>query len=190
MGRNQIIIALSNDKELREICKKITRNSEIWEDLYQHCLIRFFEVSQAIIDNVEQNKKEKAYLIKIMLNEWTNKYSEFNKTYATSITYNKQDYITSITSDTTSIDACKFDIDQTLKYFTTITPETIQATKTLEKIKREDNNKGSGFPYRTELFKLYLKEGSSRNIQKSVGIHYCSASKTLKQIKEQIKKGE
>lgn len=190
MGRNQIIIALSNDKELREICKRITRNSELWEDLYQHSLIILFETNQERLEDLQQDNKLKAFMIKVMLNQWTYYASDFNKTYATNTTYNKQDYIISLTSDTASVDACKFDIDQTLKYFTTITPETIQATKTLEKIKREDNNKGSGFPYRTELFKLYLKEGSSRNIQKSVGIHYCSASKTLKQIKEQIKKGE
>jgi hypothetical protein len=124
-----------------------------------------------------------------MLNEWNNLRSPFHKAY-TNQTYHREDYLISLTSDATSVDACQFDIDKTFQYFTTITPETIQATKTLERLKKEDNQKGSGFPYRTELFKLYLQMGSTRKVQDNVGVNYCSVSKTVKQIKEQIKKGE
>ena len=185
VDRNKFIETLANDKELKTICRNITHNNELYEDLFQHSLLAIYQVKEETLINLTENKKERHYFVKLALNEWRNPRSDFNKLYS-SQTFRKEDLV--YTSDSTPTDVCKFDIDQTLKYFKTITPETIQATKTLERLRKEDNSTGSGFPYRTELFKLYLEHGSFRKVEAEIDVIHMSIYKTVKGVKEEIKK--
>lgn len=74
-----------------------------------------------------------------------------------------------------------FDYEETTGYFIDKLEVAIEETYP----KSKDGE--SGNMYKRELFKLYLDLGSTRKVEKEVGIDHCSVAATIRQVKEELK---
>ena len=193
MDKGKIIAELTKDKELMEVCRKITSNSPIWEDLYQEVLIILLQKPNELIQEIYQSGKLRAFAIKTMLNQWTNEYSAFakqNEHLINKVVYTQNTTQLPVFSDpsiTSNIKHWEAIIKEQNYNITSINPQTIKIVSVMEQMRVEDNNSGSGCPYRTIIFNNFLKCGSIRETADAMNINFMSIQRTVLEIKQKIR---
>lgn len=69
---NKLIIDLNNSEDLKVLAKKLTNNSDLWEDLFQDVLVKLIEKKHYTLDVFDKDgfKGLKNYFIGCLYNEW------------------------------------------------------------------------------------------------------------------------
>ncbi len=66
---NQIVIDINNNDELKGFCKKLTNNSDLWQDLWQDTLITFLTNKEKVLAANERGEVN-LYFIGCLFNNW------------------------------------------------------------------------------------------------------------------------
>ena len=190
----EIITALSQDKDLMRTCKVITQGSDLWEDLFQQTMVILLEKPSEMITEAYKSGKLKAFAIKIFLNQWSGRYSQFNTTTARLVpTLEYSDYtpIPTFSQPTITEDTPYWEgvIKDKQYHIIDINPSTITVVKVMETMATEDKSKegGSGMPYRTIVFNNYLRLGSVRKVATELNINFMSIQRTITEVKQIIR---
>jgi len=79
MDINQYVKENYND--LYTVCKNITKNHQLTDDLFQHCVIILLEYPTDKMSVIVKNKHVKFFFIGIVINNWSSSTSPFHKTF-------------------------------------------------------------------------------------------------------------
>ena len=144
------------------MCAKIC--SDNTDDLWQETLLILLEYNEEKIINLHTTGKLKFFVCKIMMNQSHSNSSAFHKKYR------KQDFF--YKSD---IDNEEYDYEQDVLINKCVSEMSLYASS-------NDNNW-----YRNELFKLYIEQGSMRELSKNTGIPVMSIHRSINEFKNDIK---
>lgn len=75
---NEIITKIAKDESFKVLCKKITNNSSVWEDLHQDVLLRLLEKQQHTIKAHNEGYLD-VYVVGVIYNKWNDRLREKSK---------------------------------------------------------------------------------------------------------------
>ena len=173
-------------------CKAITQNSDLWEDLFQQTMVILLEKPSEMITEAYKSGKLKALAIKIFLNQWSGRYSQFNTTTARLIPvveYSDHTPIPTFSQPTITDNITYWEsvISENQYHIIDINPSTIRAVKVMQEMAKEDRLTGSGMPYRTMVFNTYLRLGSVRKVATELNVNFMAIQRTITEIKKIIR---
>ena len=163
---------LYKSNELINICKKITGNHCMTDDLYQEVLLCLLEYNPSKLKEIESQgyNNIKWFAVRIAMTMWRSPRSTFNYKYNKNNTYELSDNI-NIANEEENIN----DYD----------------TASLQNfINTEELNQGKKgkYPYDARILHHYLNEGSIRKLHKQTSIPISAIHFSLKKSKDKIKK--
>lgn len=135
-----------------------TMAHELSDDLFQEMVLI---ILQYPAEKIEQIKYPRCFIVKILSNMWNSSTSPFYYKYRKRNSYATTENI-------------PFYEEGSDKWKDTA----------LKKIEQELNGM---YWYDRELFKLYMEKGSTRKVQKEIGIHYVSVHNTVHRVKQKLR---
>ncbi len=158
----EIVESIAKDKEYTNMCSKIC--PDYTDDLWQEALLILLEYDKDKLIGIYKNGRLKFFVCKILMNQAHSSTSPFHKKYRM-----REDlYVSDITYESYDFSKDKL-IDNCLSEISIYGAE-------------NDNNW-----YRSELFKLYMQEGSMRKLSNKTGIPVMSIQRSLNEFKTDIK---
>ena len=157
--------------ELKKICKKITNNHCLTDDLYQEVLICLLEYDKKKLKAIEQQGANniKWFAVRITMTMWNSPRSTFNYKYRKHLHDELTDKHTNIIT-----------FDETNQYDEATLEEYIKEQE------KQQSSKGK-YPYDARILQHYVAEGSIRKLHKETGIPISAIHFSLKKSKQQIK---
>jgi len=207
MNNNEIITKEIKKIDYLQICKNITYNNILSDDLYQHVILIILEIDNDKLSELYLSRELKYYMISIIRNEWYNKYSKFNNIY--------RKYSSKVDSN---MDLSEVDLFTRYneKLYSKLIDISINENESerlnmyiieIDKILNDEKYWTGLYDwYQLELFKMYYKldnynmidgkdrdldckslKSSFRKMEKRVGIDHVSLSLTVKDTTNYIK---
>ncbi len=163
---------LYTGSELLSICKKITNNHDLTDDLYQEVLLCLLEYDKNKLAAIEAQGSNniKFFAVRIVMTMWRSPRSTFNYKYRKHLHDELNENINVGTFDETK-------------------PTTYDEAGIQDYIQEQEKSYGSigKYPYDARILQHYIAEGSIRKLHRETGIPTSAIHFSLKKSKRQIK---
>ena len=163
---------LYTGSELLSICRKITNNHDLTDDLYQEVLLCLLEYDKNKLAAIEAQGSNniKFFAVRIVMTMWRSPRSTFNYKYRKHLHDELNENINVVTFDETKT-------------------KTYDEAGIQDYIQEQEKSYGSigKYPYDARILQHYIAEGSIRKLHRETGIPTSAIHFSLKKSKRQIK---
>jgi DNA-directed RNA polymerase specialized sigma24 family protein len=163
---------LYTGNELLSICRKITNNHDLTDDLYQEVLLCLLEYDKNKLAAIEAQGSNniKFFAVRIVMTMWRSPRSTFNYKYRKHLHDELNENINVVTFDETKT-------------------KTYDEAGIQDYIQEQEKSYGSigKYPYDARILQHYIAEGSIRKLHRETGIPTSAIHFSLKKSKRQIK---
>jgi len=173
--REQIIQEVL-DGDYDQVCRQITSNKKIHEDLYQEMIMVLLEYKEGRLEEIIENSGVRRFVVGLLCRMFQSRTSPFYKKF---IKYNDLKSHYNVTKNEGEDDPTlndKYDATIEEGYDHTIDDKLIQVEYELSKMEWYD----------AELLLIYLEEGSCRKVQKATQIPYKSVNDVVRSTVKEI----
>lgn len=189
MTRNQIIAQLFTGKNFNECISKMDPDY-LREDLKMEVALIVCEWPEEKVCGLHQEGKLEFYVVRVILNMLSNKYSPFFKRYRSAILEYKDSLAHNFREDREQEDGVSLGPPRILR---AVQWEDVEHKDREKKEHAEDEalrHIDTLHWYNAGLLKLYFKEGSYRALEEKTGIPYVSCyhtiQKSIKELKQKV----
>lgn len=170
--RNQIIQGVYNDKQYLSYCKRVCKQGDLYNDLFQYVVLYLLEMPELKLIELHESGNLRSYIARIIYINANSERSEFRKQYRSELDI---DGLVLMQVE----DYADFEIELKLNHVKS------ELTKEIN----ECTEKGV-YPASVKLLEMYAETGSFQEVANRTNIHYRTVYRHINSLIDKIKKGK